>query len=60
MDNENVILNFVIPSLDDRFMRSNSQQGHIDHKIPQVIAIVDLSLVLKVKLLQQGNDQMEK
>ena len=41
-------------------MRSCSQKAYIDHKISQGIDIVDPSLVLKVKLSPQDNDQMKK
>ena len=41
-------------------MRSSSQKAYIDHKILQGTDIVDPSLVLRVKLSQQNNDQMDK
>lgn len=41
----NTTLDFLIPSHEDGFMRSSSQQGHINSKIPQIINIMDLSLV---------------
>ena len=41
-------------------MRSCSQKAYIDHKILQGIDIVDTSPILRVKLSQQDNDQIEK
>ena len=38
----------------------HSQKWYIEHKALQGIDIVDLSLVLRVKLSQQDNDQTEK
>ena len=60
VDNGNAILDFVIPSPDDGFMRSSSKKERIYHKISEDIDTVDLSLVLKLKLSQHCGDQMEK